>query len=212
MDNLFKTIIIIALITGATFAGKHGMANYYFKQAEHQLTYLQGQKANTEQQTVESTGQESASLESISQKNNSQINLEVYNQAIGYIDDALNLHRNPQYIEAKAQTFEIAVRLNLTNNKSATLLQAKALYLESTELRPTWPVTWASLALIKWHMQEFDAEMIQYLDNAFTFGKNRVEVKNIWQQLGQALSNSSNPAHRELIKPHLNKLNYYKQK
>ena len=36
--------------------------------------------------------------------------------------------------------------------------QLKESYIQDTKIKPIWPVTWANLAIVKWHLQEFDED------------------------------------------------------
>ncbi|MEH6710198.1 MAG: VpsP family polysaccharide biosynthesis protein [Paraglaciecola polaris] len=78
-------------------------------------------------------------------------------------------------------------------DKEQALSTAKAHYLKATQLRPLWPVTWASLAMIKWRQQEFDDEMLTYLQHANALGPKKPEVHLLYVQLGMALYASNHP-------------------
>ena len=113
----------------------------------------------------------------------------LYKNALSTIGTAINLHNNPQYLEKKAQIIEWGVRLKL--EPLTALYQANNLYIESITLRPTWAPTWAALALNKWHLQEFDQDMLHYLVNAYHFGKNSPEVKQVWKAVTPILLDSN---------------------
>lgn len=70
---------------------------------------------------------------------------------------------------------------------------AKQHYLRATQLRPLWPVTWASLAMVKWRLQEFDDEMLLYLQRASELGPQKPEVHLLYVRLGMALYASNHP-------------------
>lgn len=184
---VLKSFIIIVLLIATYMTVSFGLANVYFKQVEKQIAAWQKhQKIN---------------------------NTENYKTALTTIDNVLLLHQTPQYLEAKAQILEWGVRENLIanqlENQQETLKKIQALYLESTTLRPTWPGTWAALALNKWHLAEFDQQMIRYLKNAHTFGKNTPEVHVIWATLGKALANSADEGVNQLIEPYLDIVDYH---
>jgi hypothetical protein len=69
---------------------------------------------------------------------------------------------------------------------------AKQYYLQATQLRPSWAVTWASLVMVKWRLQEFDQEMLGFLANADKFGPFKPEVHILYSQLGLALYKNNN--------------------
>ncbi|MEW6996638.1 hypothetical protein AADZ86_02870 [Colwelliaceae bacterium BS250] len=185
MHKALKLLITLTLLYIAYIACTYSFANLAFKQAEKSLISWQ----NTEVIT----------------------NTEQYDKALTNATNAINWHINPQYLEAKAQILEWGVRTNIETNKQQTLTEAKNLYIQSTQLRPTWPGTWAALALVKWHLGEYDEQMQQYLLNAHIFGKNTKQVHIIWSELGKALHNSENPAHKALIAPYLDVVDYHTQ-
>ncbi|TRX57215.1 hypothetical protein [Thalassomonas sp. M1454] len=116
----------------------------------------------------------------------------LYQNALETISTAINLHNNPQYLEKKAQIIEWGAHHKLELEYVKSLNKAKQLYLKSTKLRPSWPATWAALALIKWQLNEFDDELKHYLKNAHAFGKNTPEVHLVWSQLAIAIKQSNN--------------------
>lgn len=163
MMNQLKKILLIAILLILMLAGgSFGLANIYFKQAEVRVKswQLMGQIASDED----------------------------YRQAMAYANDALIFHPgHNQYLEIKAQILEWGADEGFESSRTTALQQAKELYLQSTASRPTWPNTWAALAMLKWRMQEFDDEMLMYLHNAFNTGKNAKEVKLAYQSLGEVL-------------------------
>lgn len=78
------------------------------------------------------------------------------------------------------------------------LISAKADYLRAARLRPSWPVTWASLAVVKWRLQEFDDEMLKYLNMADKLGQQKPEVHVLFSELGLALYQSNHPFYIEI--------------
>jgi hypothetical protein len=77
-------------------------------------------------------------------------------------------------------------------NKKLSLQRAKKHYLNATQIRPTWPVTWASLANVKWRLQEFDDEMLLYLHHADQLGPRKREVNVFFSELGFVLYKENN--------------------
>ncbi|WNC71207.1 hypothetical protein RGQ13_13885 [Thalassotalea psychrophila] len=180
-EPVVKAIITTILVLLMLVAAKWGTANLYFKSAENKLsnitkTYASVIKPNKNYAKVKP------------QTKAEHFNL-AYSEMLSSIDTAIFLHQHPQYLEKKAQIFEWAVRLNAAT--LSTLKEANSLYLQSTKLRPTWPATWAALALNKWHLGEFDQHMVHYLQNAHQFGKNTPEVQLVWLKLIDALDQSN---------------------
>lgn len=99
---------------------------------------------------------------------------------------------NPLYLDMLAQVYEWGV-ISAYEPADIRLIDAKSLYLSSTRLRPTWPVTWASLAMLKWRLGEFDQEMLDYLRSAAIFGPSQPEVHVLYTELGLALYQSDHP-------------------
>ncbi|QBY03147.1 hypothetical protein E2K93_01625 [Thalassotalea sp. HSM 43] len=183
--KVIKTIVIITLLFGAFTAGRYGIANAMFKSTEQQIEIWH--RINPE------------SYQSIEPQ---------YQEQLSNMQTVLMLHRNPQYLETKAQLLEWGVRLQLAD-KMDNLNQANALYLESTKLRPSWPVTWASLALNKWHMAEFDKDFVVYLLNAYRYGKNHPQVAQVWQYVSTAVKQNKQSKLSELLTPYVSIIDYY---
>jgi hypothetical protein len=109
------------------------------------------------------------------------------------IVNALNKHPNhPLYVDVLGQVYEWGALLGYEKSKKALGL-AKQNYLHATQLRPAWPVTWASLALVKWRLQEFDDELLEFLANADRYGPFKPEVHILYSQLGLALYKNNHP-------------------
>lgn len=164
MNQLKKIVLIVILLILLLAGGSFGLANIYFKQAEVRVKSWQkmGQIASDED----------------------------YRQAMAYADNALFFHPgHNQYLEIKAQILEWGADEGFESSRTTALQKAKALYLQSTASRPTWPNTWAALAMLKWRMQEFDMEMIRYLQNAYIVGKHSPEVILAFTQLGPVIKN-----------------------
>lgn len=109
------------------------------------------------------------------------------------IEDAIDYHpSNPLYVDIMGQIFEWGTIAGY-EDRDHGLSSAKKYYLAATKLRPSWPVTWASLAMIKWRYQEFDDETLSYLENANRFGPLKPEVHIIFSEMGLALYNNNHP-------------------
>lgn len=78
------------------------------------------------------------------------------------------------------------------------LSQAKAHYLRAASMRPAWPVTWASLAMIKWRLNEFDEEMLSYITKADVLGSQKPEVHAFFAEIGLALYQVNHPFYRNI--------------
>lgn len=118
---------------------------------------------------------------------------EQYLLAKNAIENALSNHgSNPLYIDIMAQIYEWGAIAEY-EERSVALAQAKHYYLQATKVRPSWPVTWASLAMIKWRFQEFDEELLNYLERADRFGPYKPEVHILFSELGLALYENNHP-------------------
>jgi hypothetical protein len=118
---------------------------------------------------------------------------EQYLLAKQYIISALdNQPYHPLYVDVMAQIYEWGAISGYEDSKQA-LGMAKQYYLQASQLRPSWPVTWASLVMVKWRLQEFDEEMLLYLANASRFGPQKPEVHILYTQLGLTFYNNNNP-------------------
>lgn len=119
-------------------------------------------------------------------------NQDDYNDVLQAIDKSQRLHPlNPLYIEIDAQVLEWGIIAGI-ESKTA-LNEAKELYLAASRKRPAWPVTWANLALIKSRLNEFDDELLFYLDNAHRHGPHTAEIHLMFSKLGMALYTDNNP-------------------
>jgi hypothetical protein len=109
------------------------------------------------------------------------------------------------YLDLLGQVYEWG-QISGYEEKNQALQQAEKYYLDATKIRPTWPVIWASLANVKWRMQEFDGEMLSYLHRADQFGPRKREVNVFFTELGLALYKTNNLFLlnvREQLKQHL---------
>ncbi|NMP16485.1 hypothetical protein [Thalassotalea sp. Y01] len=183
--KLIKPFIIILLLLFTITAARYGVANALFKSTENQIKTWQTFQPSHHQRLADT-----------------------YQDHIDNIDMAIALHHNPQYIETKAQLLEWGIRLNLVD-KTASLRDANILYLQSTQLRPSWPVTWASLAINKWHLGEFDQEFVRYLLNAYRYGKNHPQVTEVWQYVASAVKQNQQSELSQIMTPYAAIVDYY---
>ncbi|MDO6712193.1 VpsP family polysaccharide biosynthesis protein [Aliiglaciecola sp. 2_MG-2023] len=119
--------------------------------------------------------------------------LEQYQLAKVIMQEVLIKHQgNPLYTSTMAEVYEWGAIAGYEDTKTG-LEQANEYYKASLKLRPSWPVTWASLAMIKWRKQEFDDELLYYLKQAHHYGPLKTEVHVIYAQLGLALYQFNHP-------------------
>lgn len=126
-------------------------------------------------------------IEKIWQKKESLSSVSQFEQALNKIEQSNLLHSdNPRYLVSQGLIYEwggISKEFDKKKQKEL-LLQAKRNYLHAVELRPTWPVTWAALAVLKWRLEEIDQEMIDYLNQADKFGQYTEVVNRAWLDVG----------------------------
>lgn len=103
---------------------------------------------------------------------------------------------HPLYADLSGQVIEWGVISGYLGKEQLDI--AHNMYFKSAELRPSWPVTWGSLAMIKWRMQEFDSEMTKYIGNANRFGPMNTEVHYFIVKLGLTLYASNHPYFNQL--------------
>ncbi|MBU2892255.1 VpsP family polysaccharide biosynthesis protein [Colwellia sp. D2M02] len=119
-----------------------------------------------------------------------------YLTAISAINNANSKHpNNPHYLVTQGLILEwggISSIFSPSEQKS-NLVEAKKYYLKALELRPTWPVTWATLAILKWRLNEIDQELINYLHQADKYGSNIIEVHQAWVDIGFYLYQNKSP-------------------
>ena len=117
---------------------------------------------------------------------------EQYQKAKQAAYGAHNSHPNHAlYLDLLGQVYEWG-QISGYENKKQALQRAKKYYQDATQIRPTWPVTWASLANVKWRLQEFDDEMLLYLHHADQLGSRKREVNVFFSELGLALYKENN--------------------
>lgn len=119
--------------------------------------------------------------------------VEEYHSAKDAIESAVS-HQpsHPLYQDLLGQVYEWGAIAGFEKPQEGLNI-AKAHYLRATQLRPLWPVTWASLAMVKWRLQEFDDEMLTYLDRANRLGPKKPEVHILYVRLGMALYANNHP-------------------
>jgi hypothetical protein len=67
-------------------------------------------------------------------------------------------------------------------------------------LRPTWPVTWATLATLKWRLGEIDQDLIEYLKQANKYGNTTLAVREAWLDIGLYLYLNKSPYTAQIMK------------
>ncbi len=112
---------------------------------------------------------------------------------------------NPLYLDLLAQILEWAVVAGY-GDPVANSREAKKYYLQSSKLRPTWSVTWASLAMLKWRQGQFDGELLTYVKRAASFGPSQPEVHVMVASLGLALYKANHPYYLALSDETKNRL------
>lgn len=135
-------------------------------------------------------------------KKNELTDVSQYQRALKAIDDSNNTHQdNPQYLITQGLVLEWAgiSKLFTEEEKQQKLRQAKDYYLQSVALRPTWPVTWATLAILKWRLNEIDQSLIDYLKQADKYGANTLDVHHAWVDIGFYLYKSKSPYTVQII-------------
>ncbi len=134
------------------------------------------------------------------QQNNTIQNNNDFEQALASIKTANQLHPdNPYYLITEALVYEWGAIENISDNNKDYLNKAKKQYLEASNKRPTWPVTWATLAILKWRLGELDQDMIDYLVQANKFGPNKPEVHEAWLEIGLFLYQQKSPLTSQII-------------
>jgi tetratricopeptide (TPR) repeat protein len=126
-------------------------------------------------------------LENNWQKNKSLSSATQFEQALKEIEQSNLSHpNNPHYLVTQGEIYEwggISDEFD-ENKQRELLLQAKRYYLNAVELRPTWPFTWATLAVLKWRLEEIDQEMINFLKQADKYGQHTAGVSRAWLDVG----------------------------
>ena len=121
-------------------------------------------------------------------------------QAINYSDEA---HKNnPHYLATQGLILEWGGVSHIfsAEEQQKNLRLAKKSYLKAVELRPTWPVTWTTLAILKWRLNEIDQSLVDYLKQADKFGQHSLGVHRAWVDVGFYLYKSKSPYTMQIIK------------
>ena len=163
--NQFKKIILIFCIFLLIFSGYQAL-----KMLSANLNFYQAFQ-------LEKNWQKNESLSSVTQ----------FEQALKEIEQSNRSHpNNPHYLITQGLIYEWGgISKEFDEKKQRELLlQAKRYYLNAVALRPTWPVTWATLAVLKWRLEEIDQEMINFLKQADKYGQHTQEVSRAWLDVG----------------------------
>lgn len=134
---------------------------------------------------------------------NLQVNQEDdYLAAKSAIKSARQSHpRHPLYTDMTGQMYEWGSLAGYEDEPTA-LRAAKDYYRQAIAMRPTWPVSYASLAMIKWRMGEFDEELSMLLKQAVLYGPKKAETNILISEMGLALYTANHPFYLT-VKPYL---------
>jgi len=122
---------------------------------------------------------------------------ESYDNAKSAMAAANILHSShPLYIELDAQIKEWGLISGF--EPEMTIEDAKDSYLEAIKVRPLWPVAYANLAMLKWRQQQFDDELLGYLNKADALGPQKAEVHLLFAQLGLSLYKANHPFYTQI--------------
>jgi len=142
-------------------------------------------------------------LEKIWQKTKSLSSAAQFEQALNNIEQSNMSHpNNPRYLVSQGLIYEwggISKEFDDEKQKEL-LLQAKRYYLKAVALRPTWPVTWSALAVLKWRLEEIDQEMIDFLMQADKFGQYTEVVSRAWLDVGFYIYKNKSTYSPQIIK------------
>jgi len=92
-------------------------------------------------------------------------------------------HNHPTYLHRLGRLSHLLMTMELAKRSYWGGL-AKDYYRQSLAIRPAWPQSWASLALVKADLLEFDAELDQSLVNATVYGPYEPAVLEIVAGIG----------------------------
>jgi hypothetical protein len=122
---------------------------------------------------------------------------EEFDEVNASITNAQMLHgSHPLYAELAGQLQEWGAVSGYADSDALHL--AKEHYLATTRLRPLWPVTWANLAMVKWRLNEFDEEMMSFLNKADELGPYTKEVNVLFTRLGISLYQANHPMYSDI--------------
>jgi hypothetical protein len=166
MQNLFTLLLVLLSIWGITTTAQYGAASLDYYKTKSIMSLWQGEGY------IESPEQYQKAKRAASRANSKHPEHALYLDLLGQI------HEWGQ--------------LSGYENKKQSLQRAKNYYLNATKIRPIWPVTWASLANVKWRLREFDDEMLLYLLRADKFGTRKREINVFFSELGLTLYKANN--------------------
>ncbi|MFC3121287.1 VpsP family polysaccharide biosynthesis protein [Agaribacter flavus] len=115
----------------------------------------------------------------------------LFDTAESSVSRAQKLHfSHPLYTDMRGQVIEWGVVANYRSSEYLEL--AEFMYQKSISMRPSWPVSWASLAMVKWRKGEFDEELLEYLSTASRLGPMKPEVHRVYSEVGLHLYQTNN--------------------
>ena len=86
------------------------------------------------------------------------------------------------YLKALKQ--QRATSAEVRNTAQNSMRLALDAHVKATKLRPKWPYSWANLALIKSHLEEFDQQYLSAIDLAIKNGAWEIASNNAISQAG----------------------------
>ena len=126
------------------------------------------------------------------QQDASLINASNYTKAKQSMEKAIALHPDlALYTNGLSEILQWGVYAGLEQSsyyqQAGELLNASLLY------RPSWALSWLSLAQIKWLNSQTDNEFLYYMQQAHELGENMPEVHILWSEAGLQLINKNLP-------------------
>tara|TARA_Y100001956_G_scaffold16668_1_gene16182 strand:+ start:7060 stop:7767 length:708 start_codon:yes stop_codon:yes gene_type:complete len=106
-------------------------------------------------------------------------------------------NNNPLYLDVLADIYQWGLYQKLESDPVNVTKMAMQLYKLSIQNRPSWPVTWANMAVLKWRNGEFDEDFKFYLSQADKFGKSQPEVHLLFTELGLAAYQARHPLYTQ---------------
>ncbi|MFD3316127.1 VpsP family polysaccharide biosynthesis protein [Alteromonas macleodii] len=106
-------------------------------------------------------------------------------------------NNNPLYLDVLADIYQWGLYQKLESDPVNVTKKAMQLYKLSIQNRPSWPVTWANMAVLKWRNGEFDENFKFYLSQADKFGKSQPEVHLLFTELGLAAYQARHPLYTQ---------------
>ncbi|MBF7074882.1 hypothetical protein ISG33_15880 [Glaciecola sp. MH2013] len=177
-----KTLLFIVALIGLVLSSRNGLASLEFYSVNNMLEQWQEDESKAEKQLNEA-------LLNTLKANSLHPSHPMYIDILGQLNEwtALSVHSGDEQL----------------NDKNEQLEKAKTFYRSAILQRPTWPVTHASLLIVKWRMAEFDEEMVSAISNAIKFGPKKPEVHLALIQFGLASYQSNHPfyAHVRAVLP-----------